>query len=129
MTIDLEPLSGSGRNTTIPALINTGLERTIVTPEAVKAAELAKVNEIPISRLGGTTDERAEVFIASLEFPRIELKTINMIEVVCCELPTEPPIRADQGRAALIQCLLGRDVIARWVFTYNGPLFEWKIEE
>ena len=41
-----------------------------------------------------------------------------MIEVACCELPSQP-----------IQCLIGRDIISRWLFSYNGPSYEWEIRE
>lgn len=103
--------------TKIPALIDTGASRTVVTPEVVKRAGLRKIDETQLRRVGGI-NENAEVFVAAIQFPRYKLATIEIIEVVCCELPQQ-----------VIQCLLGRDVLSRWLFTYNGPTGDWGIEE
>jgi hypothetical protein len=70
-----------------------------------------------LARAGGI-NENAGIYAASIQFPRDRLATIKVIEVICCELPEQP-----------IQCLLGRDILSRWVFTYDGPKSEWKIEE
>jgi hypothetical protein len=43
---------------------------------------------------------------------------IELIQVLCCELPHQP-----------IQCLIGRDIFSRWLFTYNGHTGEWSIGE
>ena len=29
----------------------------------------------------------------------------------------------------LFRCLLGRDVLSRWIFTYDGPAGTWQISE
>jgi predicted aspartyl protease len=108
--------SGKGRLSTMPALIDTGAGRTVVTPEAARKAELTKINETKIAHAGGLIN--ADVFVASIHFPKINLTTIEVVEVACCELPNQP-----------IQCLIGRDIIARWIFTYNGPSYEWEIKE
>jgi predicted aspartyl protease len=101
----------------MPALIDTGAGRTVVTGEAITRARLSKINETKLVHAGGVI-EKADVYVASIHFPRYHLETIEVIQVVHCELPGQP-----------IQCLLGRDVLARWLFTYNGPAFEWKIDE
>jgi predicted aspartyl protease len=105
------------RFTKIPALIDTGASRTVVTPEVVKRLGLRKIDETQLRRVGGI-NENAEVYVAALQFPRYKLATIEIIEVVCCELPQQ-----------VIQCLLGRDVLPRWVFTYDGTKGNWGIEE
>jgi hypothetical protein len=69
-----------------------------------------------IVRPGGTED--VGVYAASIRFPRNRLTTIDVIQMLCCELPAQP-----------IQCLLGRDILSRWKFTYHGPEGEWIIEE
>lgn len=109
--------SGPGRLSTMPALIDTGAARTVVTPQAVEKAELSKINETKIAHAGGLI-EKADVFVASIRFPRIRLTTIEVIEVACCDLPEQP-----------VQCLIGRDIISRWLFTYSGPSHEWEIQE
>ena len=101
----------------MPALLDTGAGKTIVTPEAVQSVGLQKIDTTRLARAGGV-DDNAGVYAASIQFPRDRLATIEIIEVICCELPEQP-----------IQCLLGRDVLARWLFTYNGPKSEWTIEE
>lgn len=63
-------------------------------------------------------DNRVGVHVASIQFPRHKLATIEVIEVLCCELPEQP-----------IQCLIGRDILSRWLFTYDGRTGEWVIEE
>lgn len=109
-------LSSQARYSRMPALIDTGASRTVITPEAVARVGLRQVDEIEVSRPGGS-DKRG-VFVASVQFPRQKLSTIEAMEVICCELPDQP-----------IQCLLGRDVLSRWVFTYNGPEKTWEISE
>lgn len=101
----------------MPALLDTGAGKTIVTPEAVARVGLQKIDTTRLARAGGV-DDNAGVYAASIQFPRDRFATIEIIEVICCELPEQP-----------IQCLLGRDVLARWKFTYNGPLQEWTLEE
>jgi len=58
------------------------------------------------------------VYVASIQFANSKFATIEAIAVSCCEL----------GHP-LIECLLGRDVLSRWTFTYNGPAGSWQIRE
>jgi predicted aspartyl protease len=101
----------------MPALIDTGAGRTALTPTAVETVGLRKIDETRLLRAGGV-NEKAGVYVAAIQFPRYKLATIEVIEVVMCELPEQP-----------IQCLIGRDVLARWILTYNGPLMKYSIEE
>lgn len=104
------------RFTETDALIDTGAQRTVVAPEAVERIGLSKVNEAELRVVGGI--KKADVYVASLQFPRCGLGTIEVIEVSCCELPHP-----------LYRCLIGRDVLSRWVFTYEGPVGTWHITE
>jgi hypothetical protein len=63
---------------------------------------------------------KAAVYVASLQFPKCGLRTVEVIEVSCCDLPTYP---------FLYHCLLGRDILSRWVLTYDGPVGTWEIRE
>jgi predicted aspartyl protease len=101
----------------MPALVDTGAGRTVITPEAVSRVGLPKIDVTRLARAVGVNED-AGLYAASIQFPRDRLATIEVIEVICCELPEQP-----------IQCLLGRDVLSRWIFTYDGPKSEWKIEE
>lgn len=101
----------------MPALIDTGARSTLLTPAAVKRLGLTQVDQISVARAGGITDQ-VGMYVASIQFPRQKLATIEAIKVVCCELPEQP-----------IQCLIGRDILSRWTFTYSGSAGGWVIEE
>jgi len=90
--------------------------RTILAPEAVQKVGLSKIDETTLIRVGG--EVKADVYAASLQFPHSGFSTIEMIAVPCCEL-VHP----------LFRCLIGRDVLSRWVFTYDGPVGTWQISE
>jgi hypothetical protein len=107
---------GSGKFARMPALIDIGAGRTVLTPLAIKRLDLPLVDYVDFSRAGGM--DRAGVYVASFHFPRYKLSSIDVIQVLCCEIPEQP-----------IQCLIGRDVLSRWTFTYNGQNGEWSIEE
>jgi predicted aspartyl protease len=101
----------------MPALIDTGAGRTVLTPEAVKRVSLPQVDVTRLARAGGINED-AGVYVAAIQFPRYKLATIEVAKVTCRELPEQP-----------IQCLIGRDILSRWLLTYDGRLGEWKIEE
>jgi predicted aspartyl protease len=111
-------VSDDVRYTEVDALIDTGAQRTVVSPEVVRRAGLSKINEAEIRGVGGTV--KAAVYVASLQFPKCGLRTIEVIEVSCCKLPTYP---------ILYDCLLGRDVLSRWILNYDGPTGSWEIRE
>ena len=101
----------------MPALVDTGAGRTVVTPEAAERAGLKQIDTTGLARAGGIT-QNAGVYVAAIQFPQQKLATVEIAKVICCELPEQP-----------IQCLIGRDILSRWLFTYDGRLGEWKIEE
>ena len=105
------------RFTETEALIDTGAQRTVLAPEAVQRVGLSKINEADVRVVGGIV-VKAGVYVASLQFPYCPLSAIEVIEVSCCELPHP-----------LYRCLLGRDVLSRWIFTYDGPVGTWEIRE
>lgn len=109
--------SGAGRFSKMPALIDTGAGRTVLTPEAVTRVGLRQVDVTRLARAGGINED-AGVYVAAIQFPRYKLATIEVANIICCELPEQP-----------IQCLLGRDILSRWLFTYNGRTGEWTIDE
>jgi predicted aspartyl protease len=104
------------RFTTADALIDTGAQRTILAPEAVEKLGLSKIDETTLIRVGG--EAKADVYAASLQFPYTGFSTIEMIAVPCCELPHP-----------LFRCLIGRDVLSRWILTYDGPVGSWELTE
>lgn len=118
----LDPVPGQAltsrqtRFTETDALIDTGAQRTVLAPEAVERIGLSKINETRLRVVG--TIVKADVYVASLQFPRCGLGTIEVMEVSSCELPHP-----------LYRCLIGRDVLSRWIFTYEGPAGTWRIKE
>lgn len=101
----------------VPAMIDTGASRTVLTPLAIRKVGLLVVDYIRVIRAGGA-DERVAVYAASIQFPRYKLTPIDVIQVLCFELPEQP-----------IQCLIGRDIFSRWLFTYDGQTGQWSIDE
>jgi predicted aspartyl protease len=116
LTPDPPSQRAASQFTTTDALIDTGAQRTILSPEAVEKIGLFKIDETTLIRVGGK--ERADVYAASLQFPHSGLSTVATIAVPCCELSNP-----------LFRCLLGRDVLSRWTFTYDGPTGTWHIKE
>ena len=104
------------RFTETDALIDTGAQRTVLSPEAVRKVGLSKINEADVRGVGGIV--KAGIYVASLQFPRCGLSSIEVLEVSCCALPH-----------ILYHCLLGRDVLSRWKFVYDGPTGSWYIED
>lgn len=111
-------LEEPGRSTFLEtdALLDTGASRTLITPEVARRARLAKIDEVTLKSVGGHL--KTDVFAASLQFPRSGLRPSEMIALACCEL-----------QYPLYHCLLGRDVLSRWVFAYDGSRGTWNIKE
>ncbi len=100
----------------MPALIDTGAGRTVLTPEAIQRVGLPVVDYTQLARAGGL--DKVSAHVASIQFPRYKMATIEVIQVLCCELPEQP-----------VQCLIGRDILSLWLFTYDGKTGEWFIDE
>lgn len=88
----------------------------MLTPLAVQTVGLPIIDYMQLALAGGL--DRVSLHVASIQFPRHKIATIEVIQVACCELPEQP-----------IQCLIGRDILSRWIFTYSGKKGEWAIEE
>ncbi len=108
--------SGS-RFTETDALIDTGAQRTVVALEAVRKVGLSKINETELRTAGGIV--KADVYVASLQFPQCGLKSIEVMEVSGCDLSHIP----------FYKCLIGRDILSQWSFHYDGAMGTWLISE
>jgi len=113
-SVGYDPSSGA-RFLQTDALVDLGAARTILTPNAVQKAGLVKIDQTNLATVGGTL--KADIYAASLQFPS-GLSAIETIAIVCCEL-----------QYPLFHCLLGRDVLSRWILNYNGPAGTWEIRE
>jgi len=113
---NLSPAAEPSHALRMPALIDTGAERTVVSPAAIRQAGLPRVGSIRLAHIGGKEHE-VGLYAAEFRFPRSKLTSIE-VEITSVEL-AQP----------LIHCLLGRDVLSRWTFTYMGRSGSWVIEE
>lgn len=109
------PLSG-GPYVETDALIDPGAGRTVISPQAALKAGLPKVGQVRLLAAAGVVNP--DVHAASLQFPRSGSSAIELIEVVCCELANP-----------IFYCLIGRDVLSRWIFTYDALGGTWQISE
>jgi len=98
------------------ALVDTGASLTVVNPEVAATWKLRHTGFVQVSAAGHT--ERYPQYAARMTFPGTRLKVYEVIPVVACKLPGQP-----------ISCLIGRDVLRRWQFSYNGPTGEYSISE
>jgi len=101
---------------TIEALIDTGASRTVINPQVAVTCGLRQTGQARISSAGHIT-ERQE-FAGAIHFPGQELSGFDPTSLVACPLPEQD-----------VSCLLGRDVLERWNFTYDGRSGLVEVEE
>lgn len=95
------------QNRPVEALIDTGASRTVINPALAVSIGLLQVDTIKVAHVGGVSV--APVYAAALEFPSTGLEPVPALEVIASPLPSQP-----------ISCLIGRDVLQRWLLTYDG---------
>jgi hypothetical protein len=101
---------------TVTALIDTGASRTVISPQLAATCGLQKTGVARISSAGHITN-RPE-FAGAIHFPGQELQAFDSMSLVACPLPEQD-----------VACLLGRDVLERWNFTYDGRSGLVEVEE
>jgi hypothetical protein len=101
---------------TVTALIDTGASRTVINPQVATTCGLRQTGVVRISGAGQITD-RPE-FAGSILFPDSGLSGFDPLPLVACPLPEQD-----------VSCLIGRDVLERWNFTYDGRSGQVEIEE
>jgi predicted aspartyl protease len=92
----------------INALIDTGASVTVINPEVAKTCKLRWTGRARIIAVGGMAGEFPE-HAAAISFPGTELSSFSAIRVVAC-----PIIRRT------FSCLIGRDILQKWLFLYDG---------
>jgi predicted aspartyl protease len=93
------------------ALIDTGASSTCIDPQLLRALELAPVGQVRIQTPStGTSLHLCELYDVSLSvsYPGIHI-ALPTLSVVAASIAT-------QG----IQCLIGRDILSRWLLIYDG---------
>ncbi len=91
----------------VRALIDTGAAVTIINPELAETYKLRYTGPARITAAGHTGDYRE--FAASISFPDVRVRSFDIQRIVACPL--------NRGE---MSCLIGRDILRYWEFSYNG---------
>lgn len=100
----------------IKALIDTGASVTVVNPEVAVNQKLRYTGPALLAAAGSTGTYKE--YAAAIRFPGKTLKPFDPIRVVACPIMHQP-----------ISCLIGRDILERWLLTYDGRAAKVRIEE
>lgn len=102
---------------TIGGLIDTGASLTVVNPQVAQRCRLSHTGFATIFA-AGSSGQYPE-YAAAISFPNHELKGFELIRVVAC------PIVGQR----LFACLIGRDILRKWMLTYDGHSGETTIKD
>jgi len=105
----------------VNALIDTGAAFTAINPRLAQSCNLIQRSQKKIHVLGDLGHEDAKAypeFSASLRFPQDDLKPFRVHGIVAC------PIFERK-----FACLLGRDILKYWEFTYSGQQGQFSIKD
>jgi len=91
----------------INALIDTGAAVTIINPQVAATCKLRQTGFAHI--VAADNEGRYPEHAASIRFPGTDLKGVDPIRVVALRLVRRP-----------FSCLIGRDILRKWVVTYDG---------
>jgi predicted aspartyl protease len=100
----------------VKALIDTGAAVTVVNPQLVKTCKLRHTGFAEIVSAGGSG--RYQELAAAIYFPDTDLAGIDLIRVVACPIVRQP-----------VSCLIGKDILRRWCFLYDGTTGQIRIQE
>jgi len=93
----------------VRALIDTGASVTVVNPEVAATCKLRYTGKARIVTVGGEPGEYRE-HAAAISFPGTTLPSFDAIRVVACPIIRQP----------YFSCLIGRDILQKWLLTYDG---------
>jgi len=97
----------------VVALVDTGASLTVINPELARSCKLRQTGFAKVSAAGN--QGLYPRYAACIKFVD-NLKGFDVIPVVGCKLPQQS-----------ISCLIGRDLMHRWRFTYDGRTGEFSI--
>jgi predicted aspartyl protease len=100
----------------VRALIDTGASVTVINPQLVRTCKLRHTGFAEIVAAGGSG--RYQELAAAISFPETDLSGIDLIRVVACPIVRQP-----------VSCLIGRDILRRWTFTYDGTTGQFEIKD
>lgn len=99
------------------ALIDTGAALTIINPQIAKTCKLLQTDWNKITAVGGVEGEYP-AYAAAISFPGTELPRLDVIRVVACPIIKQP----------FFSCLIGRDILRKWILTYDGRNGRFEVE-
>jgi hypothetical protein len=99
------------------AVVDTGAAVTIINPQLAETFKLKYTGPARISSVGNVGEYRA--YAASIAFPgQHHLKSFDVLRVIASPLAHME-----------VSCLIGRDILRYWEFTYNGKTGEVTIKD
>jgi predicted aspartyl protease len=93
----------------VKALVDTGASLTIINPEIAATCKLRHTDKNKINAVGGEAGEYP-AHAAAISFPGTVLPSFDVIRVVACPIVKQP----------FFSCLIGRDILRKWLFVYDG---------
>jgi len=99
------------------AMIDTGASVTVINPAVAATCKLRQTGRARISAVGGASGEYPE-HAAAISFPKTQLPSFDAIRVVACPIIRQP----------FFSCLIGRDILRKWLFIYDGRAGEIEIQ-
>jgi TIR domain/Retroviral aspartyl protease len=100
----------------VKALIDTGAALTIINPQIAATCKLLQTDWSMINSVGGQAGEYP-AHAAAISFPGTALPSFDVIRVVACPIIKQP----------FFSCLIGRDILRKWLLVYDGPNGELEI--
>ena len=99
----------------VNALIDTGASVTVINPEVAASQKLRHTGFAFIAAAGSSG--RYTEHAAAIQFPGTDLMGFDPIRVVACPIVRQP-----------VSCLIGRDILRKWLLTYDGHTGRVRIE-
>ncbi len=93
----------------VKALVDAGAALTIINPQIAKTCKLRQTDKNKINAVGGQAGEYP-AYAAAIAFPGTEIPGFDVIRVVACPIVRQP----------YFSCLIGRDILQKWRFLYDG---------
>lgn len=100
----------------VRALIDTGASLTVINPQIAATCKLKQTGHQKINAVGGEAGEFPE-YACAISFPETELPSLDTARVVACPIIRQP----------FFSCLIGRDILRKWLFLYDGRSGEVEI--
>jgi predicted aspartyl protease len=99
----------------VTALIDTGASITVINPEVAQTCKLRQTGFAQLLTAGSSG--RYPEHAAAISFPNSGLKSFGAIKVVACPIVRQP-----------YSCLIGRDILSKWILIYDGITGRVEIE-